>query len=99
MKKKEILDLILKGAAFVPGPVGMAAKGVDALVNRDDNPDNDFDETADAILDMLTGVVATAEGLKSKDFVNNEALRLLGESIKADVRVYQALVRSLKPAA
>ena len=97
MRKKDIFRAILTGAKFVPGPVGAIASGVDHLIDRDDDPTNDLEETVSAIAEMAEEAIILTEGLTKKDLVDNAALALLSERLAADVRFYVRGVQALKP--
>ena len=99
MKKSDILKLVLRGAQLVPGPVGLIAAGVGHVIQRDNDPSNDLTETANGIAEIVTSVVATAEGLSHQDFVDNAALALLTQKATADLAFYVQAVHNLKPSA
>ena len=97
MTKKDLLKAILLGAAaFVPGGNQITA-GVEAVINRNEDPDDDVEELADAISAILVGSILAAEGLKEKDIVHEETLAQIVENIKGDIRLYTMLVKRLKP--
>lgn len=97
MTKKELLKVILGTAvAFVPG--GPAVKGgIEALINRNTDPDDDVDEVAEAVADIVAGTMLAVEGLSEKDFVDDPVLAQLLDNIKGDIRLYAQLVQRLKP--
>lgn len=92
MKKSDVFKAILAGAsAFIPG--GNAVKaGIEALVHRNDDPDDDVEEVADAITQIAVGSVQAAEGLSGKDFIDDPVFAQLVENLKGDVRLLQLVV-------
>ena len=96
MKKLDILKKILQGAQLVPGPVGMVASGVDRLIQRDNDPTNDLEETVDAVCDVAEAAVKLGEDIKGKDFVDDAAFAALNERLRVDVGYYVRAVQTLK---
>lgn len=98
MKKSEVFKLIAGiGVSFIPGGEKVKA-GIDALTHRNDDPTDDVDEVADAVLEIAVGALLAAEGLSEKDLVQDEVFAQLGQNIKGDIVLYQHLIKRLKPA-
>ena len=101
MKKSDVFKLILAGVAVaVPGAspaIAGVTAGVEKLIHRDDDPTNDLEETAAAIAEIVEQVLAAAEGLTHKDFVNDAALKLLTSKVRVDLTFYVTAVHALKP--
>ena len=95
MKKSEVFKLIAGiGIAFVPGGEKVKA-GIEALRNRNDDPTDDADEVADAVLDIAVGAMLAVEGLSEKDLVDDAVFAQLGQNIKGDIVLYQQLIKRL----
>ena len=97
MKRSDVFKLALAAAgAFVPGAAPVIS-GVEHLIHRDDDPSNDLQETATALGDLVERIVAAAEGLTKKDFIDDAALQLLTDHVTADLIFYVQAVHALKP--
>lgn len=92
LSKKQIFQAILAGAsAFVPGGAGVQA-GIEKLIHRNPDPDDDVTEVADAIAQIAVGSMLAAEGLTEKDFVRDDIFLLVVENIKGEILLLQQLV-------
>jgi hypothetical protein len=98
MKKSDVLKAILAGAAgFVPGGPGVQ-QGIEKLLHRNTDPDDDVDEVADAIAEIAVNSMLAIEGLTEKDFVRDDIYLLVVENIKGEIKLLQQLVvRGPKP--
>ncbi|MEQ1910238.1 MAG: hypothetical protein ABMA15_15535 [Vicinamibacterales bacterium] len=96
MKKSDVFKLIAGiGVSFFPGGDRVAA-GIQALKNRNDDPTDDVDEVADAVTEIVMGVILSAEGLSGADLVNDPVLAQLAANIKGDIRLAQQLLIARK---
>lgn len=88
MKKKDIFNAILTGAAlFIPGGA-QVKKGIEIIIDRNEDPDDDVEELSGAISDVVIGSVKAAEGLSGKDLVNDPVLKVLDAKVKSDIAWY-----------
>ncbi len=96
MKKSDLFKAIAQiGLATVVPQVkgaGLVVKGVDALVHRNDDPDDDLDEVSAAIVNILLGGTQAAEDLTDRDIVNDPILAQLAANIRGDVALFQQLL-------
>lgn len=96
MKKSDLFKAIANiGTAVVLPQVkgaGLVVKGVDALVHRNDNPDDDLDEVSSAIVNILLGGTAATEDLTGHDIVNDPVLAQIAANIKGDIALFQHLL-------
>jgi hypothetical protein len=92
MKKSEVLKALIAGAAgFIPG--GEAVKlGIEQLVHRNDDPDDDIDEIADAVALIVMGAIAGAEFVAGKDAVNDAVVAQLAAGIKSQIHLATLVV-------
>lgn len=92
MKKSDVFKALLQGAAaFIPGGVNVQT-GIEALIHRNSDPDDDVDEVASAIAQIAVGSVQAAEGLSEKDFVNDPIFLQIVENIKGEIKLLQHVV-------
>ena len=96
MKKLDLLKDIAQIGATVVLPqikgAGAVVKGVDALLHRNDNPDDDLDEVSSAIVSILLGGTAAVEDLTDQDIVNDPVLAQIAANIKGDIALFQHLL-------
>lgn len=96
MKRSDLFKAIAQIGATAVLPhvkgAGLVVKGVEALVHRNDDPDDDLDETTAAIVDILLGSTQVAEDLTGSDIINDPVLAHLAANIRGDVLLFQALL-------
>jgi hypothetical protein len=99
MNKKDILKMIGKAAlatgTLVDPRIGLAAKGIEALIKRDDDPSNDIDETATALTDIILNAIAVSEDV-THDVLDNEILQQIAANTKAQILFNIQMVKLLK---
>lgn len=92
MTRKDLfLAIVTSGAALIPGGTDVK-EGVQALLNRNDDPSDDLKEVSDAVGKIAVGAVLAAEGLTESDFVDNAVFAQLVENIKGDIKLLSVLV-------
>lgn len=96
MKKSDLFKAIAQIATTVVLPqvkgAGLVVKGVEALVHRNDDPDDDLDEVSSAIVNILLGGTAATEALTGQDIVNDPVLAQIAANIKGDIALFQHLL-------
>lgn len=98
MKGNDLIKLIgsmaltaAKSGGMGPGPMAVSA-GVDALLHRNDNPNDDLEETVAALAQIAAGGVETGEQLTGKDIVNDEVLMEVAVTISRNVNLFRRLL-------
>lgn len=92
MKKSEVIRALIAGASgFIPGGAAVKA-GIEALIQRNDDPDDDIDEIADAISQIALGAVMGGEFISGKDKINDAVLAELAAGIKAQIKLATLVV-------
>lgn len=98
MKGKDLAKLIGSMAVSAasngmlgPGPKTVAA-GVGALLHRNDNPNDDVEETVDALVQIAVGGIETGETVSGKDIVNDAILMEIATNISRDVNLFRRLL-------
>lgn len=96
MKKSDLFKAIAQiGTQLVLPRIPGGAQvqhGVESLVHRNDDPDDDLDEVSAAIVQIVVGGTQAAEGLTGQDIVNDPVLAQLAANIKGDIALFQHLL-------
>jgi hypothetical protein len=99
MKKGDILKLIGKSAlaagSLIDPRIGLAAKGVEALIKRDNDPSNDAEETATALTDIILNTIAVSEEV-THDVIDNDILQEIAANTKAQILFNIQMFKLLK---
>ncbi len=96
MKKNDLAKMIggmaLSAAKSGLLPGAPIVAGVEALLHRNDDPDDDLDETVAALVKIAVGSLQAGEELSGKDIVNDPVLLAIAENITRDVSLFQHLL-------